>query len=124
MVSNSPSYLLRLWPPFLNKLLYATDAGPRRFCGLGVVGRPREAVSCAALTACRSRSTRRLRSFYDSRHGDGPRLFGFSKHRSDGLEPLPEDARSFCFSRPGHRGRYYVDLDAVTRYPWTVDPPG
>ena len=26
MVSNSPSYLLRLWPPFLNKLLYATDA--------------------------------------------------------------------------------------------------
>ena len=35
MVSNSPSYLLRLWPPFLNKLLYATDAGLRTFLWIG-----------------------------------------------------------------------------------------
>lgn len=31
-VVNSPAYLLRLWPPFLNKVLYASDAGLRTFC--------------------------------------------------------------------------------------------
>ncbi|KAH8092748.1 10-hydroxy-9-(phosphonooxy)octadecanoate phosphatase [Aureococcus anophagefferens] len=35
MVANGPYYLFRLWPLFLNKLLYASDAGLRPFIWLG-----------------------------------------------------------------------------------------
>jgi hypothetical protein len=35
VVANSAGYLFRLWPLFLNKLLYASDAGLRPFLWIG-----------------------------------------------------------------------------------------
>ena len=77
MVSNSPSYLLRLWPPFLNKLLYATDAGLRTFLWIGELPEGLEKPSSQACfdSVQVTQHHRRLRSFYDSRHGDAPRGF-------------------------------------------------
>ena len=35
MVANEPSYLFKMWGPFLNKLLWAVDAGLRPMLWLG-----------------------------------------------------------------------------------------
>jgi hypothetical protein len=125
MVSNSPSYLLRLWPPFLNKLLYATDAGLRTFLWIGELPEGLEKPSSQACfeSVQVTQHHRRLRSFYDSRHGDAPR--GFDEGRpvemaSNHYVKMPSALAALA--APGIEGVYYVDLDAVTRYPWTVDP--
>ena len=111
MVSNSPSYLLRLWPPFLNKLLYATDAGLRTFCGSASCRRPREAVITSLfLRVCRSRST----------------TVAYEVSTTRGTATLPGKARwkwtrwtnpmASNHYRQNARGPgsvYYVDLDAV-----------
>mmetsp|Transcript_16982 Transcript_16982/g.52920 ORF Transcript_16982/g.52920 Transcript_16982/m.52920 type:complete len:358 (+) Transcript_16982:1609-2682(+) len=78
MVANSPAYLFRLWPPFLNKLLYAADAGLRPFLWLGELP---EALEHPTNPECLNSKTvalrdlpkgaRRLRSFYDHRAGAG-----------------------------------------------------
>lgn len=119
MVSNSPSYLLRLWPPFLNKLLYATDAGLRTFLWIGELPEGLEKPSSQACfdSVQVTQHHRRLRSFYDSRHGgDAPR-------GQNGGRKMDETASNHyvkmpsalaALAAPGIEGVYYVDLDAVT----------
>ena len=115
MVSNSPSYLLRLWPPFLNKLLYATDAGLRTFLWLGELPEGLEKPSSqACLDSVQvTQHHRRLRSFYDSRHGVAPRGFDkMDEMTSNHYTKMP--AVLAALAAPGIAGVYYVDLDAVT----------
>ena len=125
MVSNSPSYLLRLWPPFLNKLLYATDAGLRTFLWIGELPEGLEKPSSQACfdSVQVTQHHRRLRSFYDSRHGDAPRGGALNPEVeliSNHYVKMP--AALAALAAPGIEGVYYVDLDSVTRHPWTVDP--
>mmetsp|Transcript_2193 Transcript_2193/g.6731 ORF Transcript_2193/g.6731 Transcript_2193/m.6731 type:complete len:460 (+) Transcript_2193:156-1535(+) len=125
MVANSPAYLFRLWPPFLNKLLYAADAGLRPFLWLGELP---EALEHPTNPECLNSKTvalrdlpkgaRRLRSFYDHRAGAGDDrdVARVSNH----YVKMP--AALAALAAPGVSGLYYVDLDAVTAWPWTVDP--
>ena len=115
MVSNSPSYLSRLWPSFLNKLLYATDAGLRTFLWLGELPEGLEKPSSQACfdSVQVTQHHRRLRSFYDSRRGDAPR--GFDKNTdpmaSNHYLKMPSTLAGLAAA--GIAGVYYDDLDAV-----------
>ena len=124
MVSNSPSYLLRLWPPFLNKLLYATDAGLRTFLWIGELPEGLEKPSSQAcfdsvqVTQHHRQITKFLRLAARRR----------SQRWCDKMDEMISNhhvkmpAVLAALAAPGIEGAYYVDLDAVTRYPWTVDP--
>ena len=115
MVANAPAYLFRLWGPFLNKLLFATDAGLRPFLWLGdMPSGLRKPTSDACLHSREMRHIlgkhRRLgRSFYDGERGPG--------ECSNHYVKMP--ATLAALAHPEIKGLYYLDLDAVSRFPWT-----
>ena len=95
MVANAPAYLFRRWGPFLNKLLFATDAGLRPMIWLGDM--PHGLCDCTASASA------------------GPATGECSNH----YVKLP--ATLAALANPGIRGLYYLGLDATIRFPWTHD---
>jgi hypothetical protein len=137
MVANAPAYLFRLWGPFLNKLLFATDAGLRPFLWLGdMPSGLRKPTSDACLHSREMRHIlghhRRLgRSFYEghinagecsnhyvrSRRGEPGSIL---KRRVDACRAqVKMPATLATLAHPEIKGLYYLDLDAVSRFPWT-----
>ena len=114
MVANAPAYLFRLWPPFLNKLLFATDAGLRPFLWLGDLPHGlRKPTSDACLhsremRAIRGHHRRLGRSYYNGHLNAG--------ECSNHYVKMP--ATLATLAHPEIKGLYYLDLDAVIRFPW------
>jgi hypothetical protein len=127
VVANSAGYLFRLWPLFLNKLLYASDAGLRPFLWIGELPPALERADKPACLASKpARDAKReppprelLESFYDGvRHGGAKRaedVTWVSNHY------IKVPAVLATLAHPTVAGAYYVDLDAVTPWPWS--PP-
>ena len=167
MVSNSAGYLFRLWPLFLNKLLYATDVGLRPFLWIGelppalqraaapaclaskdalpttpicegaktwfygsnrkkncayVARRPEQrcprigaAAACAVCGKCTPRR-RRLKSFYDGAVADDWFSVAAVGHISNHYIKMP--ATIATLRDPTVRSVFFVDLDAITPWPW------
>ncbi len=88
MVANSPSYLMRLWPQLLNKLLYATDAGLRPFVWVGELP-PR--LAKPERLCLESLPAQLAKKGVDARFPDHRRLK--SRHQSyyDGKYHMPSD---------------------------------
>jgi hypothetical protein len=113
MVANAPRYLFRLWPQFLNKLLYASENSLRPFLWLGEIPYLRPNEECLASREMRHITNHRrlARSWYDG--AEDP------TRPSNHYAKMP--AALATLDAPGIEGLYYVDLDAVARYPFT--PP-
>ena len=117
MVANAPSYLFRLWGPFLNKLLFATDAGMRPMIWLGELPpalRKPTSEACLHSAEMKSRtialSRPRITSYYDGNHT--------ADECSNHYIKMP--ATLAALAHPEIKGLYYVDLDSVARYPWVT----
>ena len=119
MVSNAAEYLFRLWPLFLNKLLYATDAGLAPYLWIGELPPALERTTAPAclnsLEGKRLGRGRRLDpSFYDGRVDRGD--VGLVSNHYVKMVAAVATLRD-----PGIRGLYFSDLDALAAWPWA--PP-
>ncbi len=94
MAAPAPSDLFRLFGPFLNKLLFATDAGLRPLLWIGDMTRGVRDCSTAASA--------------------GPP----GGECSDHAVKMP--ATLAALANPEIKGLHYLELDAVIRYPWTI----
>ena len=110
MVANEPSYLFRMWGPFLNKLLYAVDAGLRPMLWLGDLP---ERLRTPTSEQCLNSSEMR---YLADRSGAQARQARECSHRY-----LKIPATLAALAAPDIKGVYYVGMDAVARFPWSVD---
>jgi len=102
MVANSPTYLFRLWLLFLNKLLFATDAGLRPFLWVGEL----PAAACAVTRAGRGDAATRRGGFVSPvPHGRGRGVDAKSVLQADGLRSPRGDAAATSWIVQTPRGR-------------------
>mmetsp|Transcript_7160 Transcript_7160/g.22555 ORF Transcript_7160/g.22555 Transcript_7160/m.22555 type:complete len:458 (+) Transcript_7160:2180-3553(+) len=120
MVANGPGYLFRLWPLFLNKLLFASEAKLRPFVWLGELPDSlTEATAPGCLSSKLARSARkgpkrRLSVSYNAdaaRRGDATRV---SNHH------VKMPAALATLAHPTVAGVYYVDLDSAAQAPFNL----
>jgi len=136
MVANSPAYLMRLWPQFLNKLLYASDANLRAFIWVGELppqlAKPTDKACLVSLPAKLARKGVDARTVSWDSLKNQRRLAARGQSYYDGRYHMPSDvtfvsnhyvkmpATLATLSAPGITDLYYVDLDAVVAHPWVL----
>jgi len=146
MVANSPTYLFRLWLLFLNKLLFATDAGLRPFVWVGdlpAAARSPTNPACLESLEVRCRVNHTAEGCVLARgrarchmHPNNPacaerRLF---QSHYDGQSPsnhladvsnhyIKMPATLATLDAPDVAALYFEDLDTTVHWPWAASVP-
>jgi hypothetical protein len=127
LVSSSTDYLFRLWPLFLNKILYATEAKLRLFIWIGelpAAATRATAAGCYLSQPNRARfdqkplimhaQQRKLADSYTTDSYDIKDVTRVSNHH------VKMPATLAVLAHPSIRGVYYVDLDSVAQLPFNL----
>ena len=125
-MASSAEYLFRLWPLFLNKILYATEAELRPFVWIGELPDTLTRVTspgCFLSLPNQARfaqkvlvmhNNRRLADSFTTDHYDLKDVTHVSNHH------VKMPATLAVLAHPHIRGLYYVDLDSVAQLPFNL----